>query len=152
MPEKAERKTGMGLVTDVSDVQSHEDSGREFIVVHVGGDKDQHKFSCWKPELFSEFRQGTSVQFKYTQKGKWRNIVEVESDTDGDSRGVGKAGLLSKDELIVRQSSVATASRVVNTLEDDYEKATQVILTMAEAFEGWVWRKKTTEPEPPEEE
>lgn len=144
-------KTGQGLITEVSDIQTHGDSGRQFVVVYVGGDKEQHKFSCWKPELFGELVQGASVEFKYTEKGKWRNIVSLESDGNGSQAGGNGQPTVSKDTAIIRESCIKSACRVVNTLEDDYDKAAQIVLTMAGIFEDWIRRTEKTEPEPPEE-
>lgn len=144
------QKTGQGLITEVSGVKIHGegDSERPYKIVNLG----KRKFSCWKSELFDELVEGASIDFKYTtsKDGKYHNIESVKSD--GNGSGAGGDGQLTKDQLIVRQSSLGTASNVVNTLENDYKKVTEVILVMAERFEEWVWRKKTSEPPPPEED
>lgn len=144
------QKTGMGLVTDVSEVQTHGDSGRQFVVVHVGGDKEQHKFSCWKPELFGELVQGASVEFKYTEKGKWRNIVSLESD--GNDSGAGKEDPTEREKRIVKQACIKAASPLVGVEADTpVDKAAEAI-TIAELLVAWVWEKKSNDPPPPEED
>jgi len=145
---KAETKTGMGLVTEVSDVQTT-DKGRDFVVVHVGGKKEEHKFSCWDEDLFPQLTVGSSIQFKWTQPGKWKNIVSLESDGNGSQAGGN--GQLTKDVLIVRQACLKAAASMINIIENEPTVKAADGITIAELFEEWVWRKKSTEPEPPEE-
>lgn len=141
-------KTGQGVITEVSEVQTHGDSGREFKVVNLG----KRKLSCWKPELFGELVEGASIDFEYTtsKDGKYHNIVSLKSDTNG-SRTSGN-GQLTKDELIVRQTCIKVAGPMMGVNADTpAEKAAEVI-AIADLLEEWVWAKKSTEPEPPPEE
>ena len=147
MPED-KRKTGNGIITDVSDTKTL-DSGRQYRIINIGAEK----FSCWLPELFGELEEGMSVQFHWTpsKDGKWKNIVDVESD--GDRPQTGGAGQASEKEIhIIREACLKAAGPMINIVDNDPTQKAADAITIAGLFEEWVWRKKSSEPEPPEED
>lgn len=142
--DKTKTITGHGLVDKLSNPQKSS-GGKTFYWVTING----IEYSVWDADLIGAFAPGYSVQFEYQVAGKYKNIVSVESDGDRPQAG-GQS--TPKDELIVRQTCIKAAAELVNPMEDDYEQAAQVVTTMAEVFEEWVWRKKTDEPPEPEED
>ncbi len=128
--------------------------GTPYMAVQIGDDR----YTVWNEEYFGQFKRGDAVEFKYVNKGKYKNILEMsgaapESDGKGAAPYAGPAApeepaekpfkpfLSPKDLHIARMSALKTAAYVSGGLLDpklDPSEKTDFIIDLARQFERYI--------------
>ncbi len=127
--------------------------GTPYLAVQIGEDR----YTIWDEKYFDRFKRGDAVEFKYINKGKYRNIVEMTGYApDGGIKGGDKATpyagseptekpikpfLSQKDLHIARMSALKTAAYLSSGLIDpqmESSEKTDFIIDLARQFERYI--------------
>jgi len=130
--------------------------GTPYLAVQIGDDR----YTVWNEEYFGQFKRGDAVEFKYVNKGKYKNILEMAGVApEGDPKGKSEATyagqptpeepaekpfkpfMSPKDLHIARMSALKTAAYLSSGLLDpklDPAEKTDFIIDLARQFERYI--------------
>lgn len=128
--------------------------GTPYMAVQIGEDR----YTVWNEEYFGQFKRGDAVEFKYVNKGKYKNILEMagvapEGEKKANAPYAGppapdepaekpfKPFMSPKDLHIARMSALKTAAYLSSGLLDpklDPAEKTDFIIDLARQFERYI--------------
>ncbi len=119
--------------------ENETDKGQPYQVLAIG----DHRYSLWDKKQFGKFAEGDTVEFDWKKAGEYKNITTIEVVETCDN---GSNGSSSKNERIVKMSSLKTAGMVLGPL--DMEPKEKVLLTVdtARYFEKYINDELDNEP------
>jgi len=134
--------------------------GTPYMAVQIGDDR----YTVWNQEYFGQFKRGDAVEFKYVNKGKYKNILEMAGAApEGETKATTdppapeepaekpfKPFMSPKDLHIARMSALKTAAYLSSGLVDpklDPSEKTDFILDLARQFERYITDTRDREDE-----
>ena len=105
--------------------------GREYVSVNIDGEK----FSLWDKEYFGKLKAGDTVEYKWRQSGRYKNITEIEPTNTHSYPGNND----DRNGQIARMSCLKSASELLaNAHMDPLDKAT-LALDIAKKYEAYIF-------------
>lgn len=119
------------------------DDGRSYLTLSINGER----YNVWDKKYFGGLREGETVSYEFTRKGKYNNISSIsKAEADQESRqngngfnGNGLDPASRKDLEIVRMSCLKTALSATQDLTDlTLNEKADTIIDVARRFESYV--------------
>ena len=131
-----------GIIEQIWDNTSK--TGKPYKAIQIGGER----YTLWDKKYFDVIQKGKTVDFDFNDKGKFKNITNVQLANNGNNNNGIQYPLDQKDLHIVRLSCLKTAAYLSNGFQPNLslDEKSDVTLNVARKLESYVMNLDDEEP------